>query len=216
MSTSSFFLNEAHYISGLINGDFHVVNIILRKLTHVNKKMSWTSLYEHAASCSVEDFYSGVDVWLKRPNVVNKRLLGAVIVAEDDKISTECTLEIDDDGMVRGRHASMAVLAELYCRELQRAGSEDNSEVQSTVLLKGMVRELLPKMRSSSRGLEAVLTDLSNHSVIFCPLSGAGSGLEEGAVPTAIPACSYRLQFSSKTDTDNISPSRYNPFCNYL
>ena len=178
--------------------------------------MSWTNLYEHAASCSVEDFYSGVDVWLKRPNVVNKRLLGAVVVAEDDKISQECTLEVDDDGMVRGRHSSMAVLAQLYCKELQRARSEGNSEVQSTVLLKGVVRELLPRMRSSSRGLEAVLTDLANHSVIFCPLSGAGSGLKEGAVPTAIPPCSYRLQFSSITDTDNISPSRYNPYCNII
>ena len=177
--------------------------------------MSWISLYEHEASCSVEDFYSGVDVWLKRPNVVNKRLLGAVIVAEDDKIPTECTLEVDDSGMVRGRHASMAVLAQLYCKELQRARSEGDSEVQSTVLLKGVVRELLPKMRSSSRGLEAVLTDLTNHSVIFCPLSGTGSGLEEGAVHTAIPACSYRLQFSSKTDTDNISPSRYNTYRTY-
>lgn len=177
--------------------------------------MSWVTVCEYAASCSVEDFYSGVEVWLKRPNVVNKRLLGAVIVAENDKISTERTLEVNEDGgMVRGRHSSMAVLAQLYCKELQRT-EEGDSEVQSTVLLKRVVRELLPKMRSSSRGMEAVLTDLTNRSVIFCPLSGSSSGLEEGAVPTVIPACSYRLQFSPAAtgqdcSSDNISPSRYN------
>jgi hypothetical protein len=174
--------------------------------------MSWATLCESAASCSVKDFYSGVEVWLKRPNVVNKRLLGAVIVAENDKISTECTAEVNDGGMVRGRQ-SMAVLAQLYCKDLQRAeeGSPGDSEIQSTALLKGVVRELLPKMRSSSRGFEVVLTDLTNRSVIFCPLSG--SGLEEEAVPTVIPASSYRLQFSPATgqdcNADNVSPSRY-------
>lgn len=164
--------------------------------------MSWVTICECVASCSVEDFYSGVDVWLKRPNVVNKRLLGAIIVAEGDKISTESAPEVSvDDDMERGRQ-SMVVLAQLYCKELQREG---DSEVQSAVLIKGMVRELLPKMRSSSRGLEAILTDLTNHSVIFCPLSS----LE--LVPTVVPASSYRLQFSPATsqvcNTDNISSS---------
>lgn len=168
--------------------------------------MRWVTICECAASCSIEDFYSGVDVWLKRPNVVNKRLLGAVIVAEDDKISTESALEVSVDGDVERGRQSMVVLAHLYCKELQREGE---SEVQSAVLIKGMVRELLPKMRSSSRGLEAVLMDLTNHSVIFCPLSS----LE--LVPTVVPANSYRLQFSPATsqgciNTDNISSSRYN------
>ena len=137
---------------------------------------------------------------------MNKRLLGAVIVAEDDKISTESALEVSVDGDVERGRQSMVVLAHLYCKELQREGE---SEVQSAVLIKGMVRELLPKMRSSSRGLEAVLMDLTNHSVIFCPLSS----LE--LVPTVVPANSYRLQFSPATsqgciNTDNISSSRYN------
>lgn len=166
--------------------------------------MSRVTHCECAASCSVEDFYSGVDVWLKRPNVVNKRLLGAVIVAENDRISTEPTLEVNvDDHMERGRQ-SMTVLAQLYCKELHREGK---SEVQSAVLLKGVVRELLPKMRSSCRGLEVVLTDLTHHSVVFYPLSSLD------VVPTDIPACSYRLQFSPATgqdcNTDNISASRY-------
>ena len=135
---------------------------------------------------------------------MNKRLLGAVIVAEDDKISTESALEVKVDGdMERGRQP-MEVLAQLYCKELQREG---DSEVQSTVLIKGMVRELLPKMRNSSRGLEAVLMDLTNHSVIFCPLPSLA------VVPTVVPANSYRLLFSSASsqdcNTDDICSSRY-------
>ena len=167
--------------------------------------MNWITLCEHAASCSVEDFYSGVDVWLKRPNVVNKRLLGAVIVAENDRISLGGSVDGD---VVRGRQ-SMVVLAQLYCKELHNG--EGDPEVQSAASLKGMVRELLPKMRSSSRGLEAVLTDLTNHSVVFCPLPN----LE--AVPTDIPASSYRLQFSPAPGQDcnagNISASRYINTC---
>lgn len=166
--------------------------------------MSWVTLWEHAAACSVENFYSGIDVWLKRPNVVNKRLLGAVIVAEEDKISTESAL---DDYMERGRQAILA-LTQFYSTELLQG--EGDSAVQSAVLqVKGIVWELLPKMRSTSRGLEVVLTDLTNHSVIFCPLSS----LED--VPTVIPASSYRLQFSqfspatSQDCSKAISSSRY-------
>ena len=32
--------------------------------------------------CSVEDFASSLDVWIRRPQVVNKRLLGAVVKEE--------------------------------------------------------------------------------------------------------------------------------------
>jgi len=42
--------------------------------------MAWTVLSTADASCSVEDFFAGVDVWMKRPQVVNRRLLGAIIL----------------------------------------------------------------------------------------------------------------------------------------
>ena len=167
--------------------------------------MSWIPLCEHAAACSIENFYSGVDVWLKRPNVVNKRLLGAVIVAEEEEISTETLLDGD---MERGRQ-SMVALAQLYTKELRRMG---DLTVQSAVSVKGMVRELLPKTRSRSRGLEVVLTDLTNHSVIFFPLSSLKD------VPNVIPANSYRLQFSqvspatSQDCIKDISSSRYETY----
>ena len=34
--------------------------------------------------CSVEDFVSSLNVWIHRPQVVNKRLLGAVVKEERD------------------------------------------------------------------------------------------------------------------------------------
>ena len=42
---------------------------------------TWQEIGGLETSCSARDFLSGVDVWVKRPQVVNRRLLGAVIVA---------------------------------------------------------------------------------------------------------------------------------------
>lgn len=40
--------------------------------------MSWELKYSLQTSCSIEHFFSGVDVWVRRPNVVNRKLSGAV------------------------------------------------------------------------------------------------------------------------------------------
>ena len=139
---------------------------------------------------------------------MNKRLLGAVAIVEEEQISMETVLIKVNEGsdVERGRQALVA-LAQHYCKELQRECClEEDSNVQSAVVLKGMVRQLLPKMRSSARGSEAMLIDLTNHSVIFCPLSSLDD------VPTVIPASSYRLQFSTAAgqdhNKDNTSSSR--------
>lgn len=44
--------------------------------------MSWVLKHSLKASCSVGDFYSGVEVWVRRPNVVNRKLLGSVVRLE--------------------------------------------------------------------------------------------------------------------------------------
>ena len=43
----------------------------------------WREIGYLETSCGTEDFLSGLEVWLKRPQVVNRRLLGAVLVKGD-------------------------------------------------------------------------------------------------------------------------------------
>ena len=42
---------------------------------------SWREIASVETNCSAEDFLSGLNVWLKKPQVVNRRLVGAVMVA---------------------------------------------------------------------------------------------------------------------------------------
>lgn len=40
---------------------------------------------ESVPSCCLEDFYSALEVWLTRPNVVNKRVLAAVLLEDKEQ-----------------------------------------------------------------------------------------------------------------------------------
>ena len=160
--------------------------------------MSWVPLSERKAVCSVDNFYCGVNVWLQRPNVVNKRLLGAVTVVDEKCVSSstqsDCSGENVGD-MEQGRQV-LATLVRLHCEEMRKICIEE--KLEDAVPPKGMLRQLLPKMKSAVKGWEAILFDGSNHSVVFCPLSS----LEP---PSSIPKCSYRLLFSPASGQD---PSR--------
>ena len=174
----------------------------------------WSVLSECKAACSADSFYSGVDVWLKRPNVVNKRLLGAITVLsnEDEEAKKRSSSTEDSDDVVRGRQVVHA-LARLYCEERRRDvdSSDERAEHElpegGVAKVKGVLRQLLPKMRSSSKGWEVVLIDQDNHSVIFCPLTSLKP-------PSSIPECSYKLQLSPATVCqDHTSASRYKVHC---
>ena len=158
--------------------------------------MSWVALSELKAICSVDNFYCGVNVWLQRPNVVNKRLLGAVTVIDEKCVSISSQSGENVGELERGRQV-LATLARLYHEEMQG----DNTQ-EDAVPLKGVLRQLLPKMRSALKGWEAVLFDGSCYSVVFCPLSS----LE---LPFSIPECSYRLLFSPVNGQDPAHLSRY-------
>lgn len=45
----------------------------------------WREIGGLETKCSASDFLSGVDVWVKRPQVLNKRLLGAVVIEDEAK-----------------------------------------------------------------------------------------------------------------------------------
>lgn len=170
----------------------------------------WVVISEHKAACSVDNFYSGFKVWLERPNVVNKRLLGAVTVIQEQEIcpTAQATGSSDEE---RGRHV-LSALSRLYFEEERRiAGSEacgDESRGRGEVpdgsgvglMVKASLRQLLPKMRGAPKGFEAVLVDNYSHSVVFCPLSN----LEP---PCSIPECSYKLQFSPAASQEGSASS---------
>ena len=65
---------------------------------------SWREMGRLETNCSASDFLLGVEVWVKRPQVVNRRVLGALIVEEEGKkLKLEDTCEPPQrDGMITG------------------------------------------------------------------------------------------------------------------
>ena len=93
--------------------------------------VSWYLVAEKNSehSCNQEDFLSALEVWLHRPQVVNKRLLAAVV--HEDPL----------EWSPRERQ-----LSEEYC-----------SAVSVNSSRRVFVRELLPKSTRVSRGRELVV-----------------------------------------------------------
>lgn len=94
------------------------------------KQWVWREIEGLETNCSANDFLSGVEVWVKRPQVVNRRLLGAVVVKEEGK----------------------KLKSEKKCASPQRDGIM--TRVEEYVL----VRELLPRAKSVAPRRETVST----------------------------------------------------------
>ena len=143
-------------------------------------KMGWVVLSEKVTSCSVNDFFAGVDVWLKKPQVVNRRLLGAVILREH---VLELSLQGTSDppgGEWLWAYRLHRELGETTKQGSQLSGrtsehsdsaisSRDVGEVPSgSPTDEGgvtcLVRELLPKMRSVLPKEDAIF--LGNQPVV--------------------------------------------------
>lgn len=101
---------------------------------------TWELQHSLETSCSSEDFYSGVDVWIRRPNVINRKLLGAVIRLEAP-LSTAWTSK---DPLTCSDHVTVGELQQQPCTE-QEGGSRI------------VVRELLPRLRHARPALELVV-----------------------------------------------------------
>lgn len=61
----------------------------------------WREIGGLETKCSASDFLSGVDVWVKRPQVLNKRLLGAVVIEEETKRDERRGKGVVDEVLVR-------------------------------------------------------------------------------------------------------------------
>lgn len=96
----------------------------------------WKLCSSLETSCSGEDFFSGVDVWVRRPNVVNRKLVGVVNLLE---ASTS---------PVWGR---LAHTDPVTVRELTLQSDKENES-------KLFVRELIPRERGAHSSHELVIT----------------------------------------------------------
>lgn len=99
--------------------------------------MNWSIAAEEIVSCSVSGFYSGVDVWLTRPQVLNRRLLGCVEVYASGS-TTHATGNGDREEAVSR-----------YRELLNACEVGDNSRV--------LVRQLLPRLKNMAESLEGVI-----------------------------------------------------------
>ena len=119
---------------------------------------------ERECSCARADFLSAVDVWQRRPNVVNRRLLGAV----------EERAGAWGGGEGRATATEKEVLASVLAMEGGGAASEEGGGEEAEVLWRFAVRELLPRMSSKAPGREAILLGERVMSCVSCscPIRG--------------------------------------------
>lgn len=102
--------------------------------------MPWRLVHSLKTTCSGGDFYSSVDVWIRRPNVVNRKLLGAVIRLEAPLSPAWASKDPIADGHV--------TVGELH-QEPEQGGVASGSRV--------VVRELLPRLGHVPPTLELVV-----------------------------------------------------------
>ena len=91
----------------------------------------WREIGSVEANFSAVDFLSGVDVWVKRPQVVNRRLVGAVILK-----GGESYLKREEAGE----------------RNIQTQCKETEKKMENCIF----IRELLPRTKSIASRREAI------------------------------------------------------------
>ena len=140
--------------------------------------MGWVVLSKEVTSCSVDDFFAGVDVWLKKPQVVNRRLLGAVILREHVLSSQGRTSDPGDEWLWGYQlHRELGESTKQESQLSGRTSEHSNSTISSRdvgEVVSGspadeggvtcLVRELLPKRRSILPKEDAIF--LGNERVV--------------------------------------------------
>ena len=101
--------------------------------------LTWSSVQTLETACTWEQFYSGIDVWVKRPNVINRRLLGAVVRLEKS-LSSSRKVEL-------GQATIGELIQALDSHQTGTSGKDS----------KVIVRELYPRSSHVSGGVEMVV-----------------------------------------------------------
>lgn len=117
----------------------------------------WREVGALETTCSAEDFLSGVEVWVTRPQVVNRRLLGAVIVEgggakAGEKVERRIGKEKEHSQPTLTAQSPDVCSHDNECAAVSGGLSWCGGRDSCTV------RELLPRMRSMEPRREGVTT----------------------------------------------------------
>lgn len=107
---------------------------------------------EKECSCGPADFLAAVDVWRRRPHVLNRRLLGAV----EEREGTCCA---GTEGRVLERVIAMM-------EQGKAAAKEEIKEEECDRKWQFVVRELLSRKQSEARGHEVIIYGGCLHACI--------------------------------------------------
>lgn len=139
--------------------------------------MEWIKFASVETACSKEDFFSGVEVWLTRPHVVNRRLLGSVVLQEEAvergrewgwlgrvREGTGCTGRGREDCDSSSPTGCMpaGITSHSSGGTGQLLPNMEVSPPPTGPPLRCLVRELLPRLRSLPPGREAVVVGESH------------------------------------------------------
>lgn len=109
--------------------------------------MSWELTLSLDTLCSVSGFHAGVEVWIRRPNVVDKKVLGAVVELEGKLALGWRTGLVDcTSGIVTVRE-----LTERW-GEIKQSSSIEHTPARF------VVRALLPRRKQLQQSYELVVT----------------------------------------------------------
>ncbi|KAM7366255.1 hypothetical protein PAMP_015709 [Pampus punctatissimus] len=116
-----------------------------------------------------EGFWSAVDVWVKKPHVVNKRLCG-VKETESEDVDTEALRFLLDDPVSELSHDD--VLSFLTCRDSPEQTHEKEKPWSSSV------RTFIPKINCYGTNMhkEVILKDFNRQQVTFLPFEEDAEG----------------------------------------
>lgn len=109
------------------------------------KKMSWNHKQSVRVQCSVPGFHAGVEVWICRPNVVDKKVLGAVVQLEGKLSSCWST------GVTSG---------DVTVRELRERWGEETASSTGYGRVRFVVRTLLPRRKQLQQSYDLVISGM--------------------------------------------------------
>ena len=126
--------------------------------------MPWRLKGRLETTSSYSDFYSGVDVWIRRPNVLNRKLIGAVIQLESETGSRNWSLD-DLDSIASLRVGDLldgkSSVTEKEVEEMQDVDKTPSGSGKSKLL----VRQLLPRLKQIHSTHELII--IGTHSTYY-------------------------------------------------
>lgn len=136
-----------------------------------------TLIDELETTAGAEDFLAGVEVWIRRPHVVNRRLVGAIFLEEGvvkQGREEEWLLELQKPDQKRRKEGYEG------CKGTEPTPESDEGvgSTHAGGLVKWLTRDLLPRVRGTPPTKEVVLSGKYVLSLtVYCLLLSQGLSL---------------------------------------